>query len=339
MMKLSKNDTKMIQGLCVLAMVWLHLFDTWNYEGLFKPLLFFNGYPLTMYIAQLSDFCVMGFAFCSGYAHYVLLENNNYYKNRLKSLLKLCIKYWVVLIVFTLVSILLGKQSYMPGSWKTFLLSVFFLSSYNGAWWYLFIYIVIVLTSPLILKQIKERPLWLTCLCCGLLYCLSYYYRFNILTQDILLSKLGPLGMTFVEYAMGAVAAKYHYFSIAHDVWNTIKKPVRVVLSLIIIVTMLLMRTLVVPSLFVAPITGMIIITLFQFWKKPNIIEKTLLFMGEHSTHIWLTHMFFYLYLFVGLVYKAMYPLLIFAFMIVITILVSVVLNYIEETIYSFLNI
>ena len=37
-MELTKKDTKMLQGLSVLAMVWLHLFDTNNYQGLFEPL-------------------------------------------------------------------------------------------------------------------------------------------------------------------------------------------------------------------------------------------------------------------------------------------------------------
>ena len=38
-MELSRNDTKMLQGLSVLAMVWLHLFDR-DYTGLFTPLIF-----------------------------------------------------------------------------------------------------------------------------------------------------------------------------------------------------------------------------------------------------------------------------------------------------------
>lgn len=68
-------------------------------------------------------------------------------------------------------------------------------------------------------------------------------------------------------------------------------------------------------------------------------MERFFLFIGAHSTHIWLTHMFFYLYLFNGLVYKAIYPLAIYAFMIVITLTVSVILNYIEKPIYSALNL
>lgn len=42
-MELSKNDSKMLQGLSVLAMVCLHLFDR-DYTGLFTPLLFGGGY-------------------------------------------------------------------------------------------------------------------------------------------------------------------------------------------------------------------------------------------------------------------------------------------------------
>lgn len=41
-MELTKNDSKMLQGLSVLAMVWLHLFDG-DYAGLFTPLLFVGG--------------------------------------------------------------------------------------------------------------------------------------------------------------------------------------------------------------------------------------------------------------------------------------------------------
>lgn len=48
-MELSKDDSKMLQGLSVLAMVWLHLFDR-DYTGLFTPIVFIGGgclYPST----------------------------------------------------------------------------------------------------------------------------------------------------------------------------------------------------------------------------------------------------------------------------------------------------
>lgn len=42
-MELKKNDTKMLQGLSVLAMVWLHLFCTYDYADKFTPLMYLGG--------------------------------------------------------------------------------------------------------------------------------------------------------------------------------------------------------------------------------------------------------------------------------------------------------
>ncbi len=339
-MELTKKDTKMIQGLSVLAMVWLHLFDTLNYNGVFQPLVFFRGVPLVFFVAQLADFCVMGFAFCSGYAHYTVFGEDDYYRKRLRSLLKLFVRYWVVLIVFTVISIIAGKGNYMPGSLKTFLLHLFFLDSgYNGAWWYLFSFIVIVLISPFLLKNVQKQSLWIVVILSGAIYCLSYYYRFHGTSTNLFLTKLGPLGMTVAEYLMGAVAAKTGYFSVVRNAWNKFAEPIRIVISIGSIFLMLFIRTLLVPSLFVAPVTGLAVITLFVLWKKPVWIEKVFLLMGKHSTHIWLIHMFFYLYLFKGLVYTCVYPLPIYLLMIAITLSVSIVLNYIEETVYKLTGI
>ena len=148
-MELTKQDTKMLQGLSVLAMVFLHLFDR-DYHGLFTPFLFVQGAPLSFYFGQLSDFCVFGFAFCSGYAHMVQYERAVYYKHRLKSLLGVLCNYWLILVVFSIISIIVGQGNFMPGSFREFILNALTLeNSYNGAWWYMFAYALLVLFSPL----------------------------------------------------------------------------------------------------------------------------------------------------------------------------------------------
>ena len=91
---LTRYDTKMLQGLSVLAMVVLHLFDRVDFQGLYTPLLYLAGKPVIFYFAQLSDFCVMGFAFCSGYGLYkkymcVGGQTKKYYNGRLKGILNL----------------------------------------------------------------------------------------------------------------------------------------------------------------------------------------------------------------------------------------------------------
>ena len=332
-MELSKKDSKMLQGLSVLAMICLHLFDTWDYADKFTPLVYVGGVPMSFYVGQISDFCVFGFAFLSGYAHMLQYGKKDFYKHRLKGLLSLLCSYWLILIVFSLVSIAVGQEDYMPGSIRKFILSVLLLESYNGAWWYLFTYASLVFISPLVLKWIKRRnPIFVLGIGFGI-YCAAYYFRFKMSYSNWLLGRFGPFGMTFFEYMLGAVAYKYQVFSWLYRVWQRIPKPAQYLLSVVLIAGMLYARTKIVPSLFVAPITGFVLMMLFHFWKKPEVVQKAFLIVGSHSTNIWLTHMFFYLYLFKNLVYVAKYPLLIFAFMLAITIPLSALLKWIEKPI------
>ena len=92
------------------------------------------------------------------------------------------------------------------------------------------------------------------------------------------------------------------------------------------------------PNLFIAPATGLVIITIFHFWSKPHAVESAFLFFGEHSTNMWLTHMFFFSTLFTDFVYIAKYPLLIFALLLAITIPLSMVLKMIQVPTKRFLE-
>lgn len=156
--ELKKAETTLIQGVSVVAMILLHLFCRTDFKGLYSPLVFIGNQPLIYMVAQLSDFCVIGFAFCSGYAHYLLYcKKDNYYKNRIKSLLRLLMNFWVICIAFCVISVIVGKADLMPGSIQKFILNFLtFSSSYNGAWWYLSIYIVITLLSPLVIRLCKK---------------------------------------------------------------------------------------------------------------------------------------------------------------------------------------
>lgn len=335
-MELSRQDTKMLQGLSVLAMVWLHLFDTWNYADKFTPLVTWVGIPASFYVAQLSDFCVFGFAFCSGYGHMVNYGKDGFYKSRLKGLLAVLCDYWLILCIFSGVSIAVGQAEFMPGSLRKFVMNALTLeNSYNGAWWYMLAYIVLVLCSPVLLKAV-ERYHPLVVLVTGFaVYCAAYYVRFSVKTDNWLLIKFGPLGMTFFEYLIGAVCYKIRFMTWLRERWSKLPTAVRWIAVTILIAGMLYGRTKIVPSLFVAPVTGFIIMVLFAFWRKPKWIEHTFLFIGIHSTNIWLTHMFFYLVLFRNFVYRAKYPVFIFTYMMVITIALSLLLQIVQKPLHK----
>lgn len=330
-MELTKNDSKMLQGLSVLAMVWLHLFDR-DYTGLFTPALFVGGVPLSFYLAQLSDFCVFGFAFLSGYAHMLQHGQTDYFKRRLKGLLSVFCSYWLILIVFSIVGIAIGQGDYMPGNPKKFILNALTLeNSYNGAWWYLFTYAVLVLISPVLLKWVKRSHPIIVLGTGFVIYCAAYYVRFKLGYSNWILGKFGPFGMTLFEYLLGALALKYQVFTHLFRIWDRIPKAGQWLFAAVLLLGMLYGHTKVVPSLFIAPFTGFVVMTLFHFWHKPEFVQRAFLLVGRHSTNIWLTHMFFYSVMFKNLVYIAKYPLLICLFMLAITIPLSMLLQLAEK--------
>lgn len=176
----------------------------------------------------------------------------------------------------------------------------------------MFSYAVLVLISPVLLKAVK-RGSPIVVLGAGFgIYCAAYYVRFKLGYSNWFLGKFGPFGMTLFEYLLGALALKHRVFSHLHQIWNKIPKTVRWLLAAMLMLGMLYGHTKVVPNLFVAPVTGFIVMTLFHFWNKPQLVQKIFLLIGKHSTNIWLTHMFFYSVMFKNLVYIAKYPLVFF---------------------------
>lgn len=330
--ELTKADSRMIQGLSVMAMLILHLFDRLDYEGLYTPLFYLNGIPLSYYFGQLSDFCVMGFAFCSGYAHMKLFHvEGAFYRNRLKSMARLMLRFWIILLLVSLVGFITGEEN-IPDSLKRFLGNAFLYDiTYCGAWWYLYAYFAIVLISPAVLRFIRRFPSIVVLCVGGLLYCGAYYLRFRCSFSDLFFSKLGPIGMTLFEYSLGCLFYKEKLFSSLFILWGRMRTAFRAALACLSVLILLVTRTQLAPSLFFAPASGLILISLFHFWNKPEPIRRLFTFLGKHSTNIWLTHMFFYLYVYVDLVYAAKYPPLILALMLCITCALSCLLRPIQN--------
>ena len=286
--------------------------------------------PLSFYLGQISDFCVMGFAFCSGYAHLVQYEQPGYFHRRLKGLATLMVNYWIILVVFSVVSIIAGHGETMPGSITEFIKHVFLLEkNYNGAWWYLHTYVLIVLISPIILKSLERFP-HVTLALSFLLYCIAFYVRFYMESTSWLLGKFGPFGMTLFEYVLGAYFFQLRLFSLIWKRGSGVNKKVRCVVSVILLLTMTYAHTKIIGNLFIAPATGIVIIMIFHFWSKPQGIENAFVFFGTHSTNMWLTHMFFFSTLFTNFVYIAKYPLPIFTLLIAITLSISTLLKMIQ---------
>ena len=303
-----------------------------------------RGVPLVYYLGLFSDCCVTIYCFCSGYALQIInnkyINSKEYYRNRLKSLLKFLINYWIVLIIFSMLGILFDKSGTIPGSIKDFLLHLFLLSkNYNGAWWFVLTYILLVILSRLIYKLINRfNPIIINILFLGI-YLVAYIQRFkNVLSFDVtvldwIVTQLALLGTSILPFLWGMYFYKYKLFSkIKNFLYAHLKNWQIALISFFIVFIMIIGHGLF-QSLIVAPITGTVTIILFNVVDKRKWICSIFDFFGSHSTNIWLTHMFFYSVLFKDFVFVAKYPILIFLLMMAITVCCSYGINLIYKPI------
>ncbi len=80
-------------------------------------------------------------------------------------------------------------------------------------------------------------------------------------------------------------------------------------------------------SAIIAPITGVSLIFMFVIMNKSIWVEKVLVYFANHSTNIWLTHMFFYETIFTSLTFAPRYPILIFVWLLILCIISSYIIN------------
>lgn len=341
-MELTKKDTNMTKGLAIVFMVLLHLFcrvDNLPYECLK-----IREVPLVYYLGLFSDCCVAIYCFCSGYALELINEKfknaKDYYKNRVKSVFSFLINYWIVLIVFSIIGLIFDKSGAIPGSLKDFLLHFFLLSTnYNGAWWFVFTYILLVFLSRPICQIInKLHPVFVNIITLGL-YLVAYIQRFNELIHfnipvlDWITNQLALLGTSLLPFVWGMYFYKYKLFSKLREFIFKHFKNWQVALFSLIIVFVMIFGHGIFQSLIVAPFTGIVTIVLFNVVNKGKYINAVFNFFGNHSTNIWLTHMFFYSALFKDFVFVARYPIFIFLLMMVITVCCSYVIKFVYNPI------
>lgn len=187
----------------------------------------------------------MGYAFCSGYALYrqfdEVRDTREYYRSRFRSLRMLLVNYWVILFLFTIISILTKNGNQMPGSFMKFIGNFTTVNTtYNGAWWYLFVYILLVLVSAFIFKCCDKVPSWMMLLVTFIIYTSAYYVRFKYASSNWLIGKYGVFGMTLFEFVIGIVCAKEKWVEKTRELNEVIPSGVRVIVSCILILGMLI---------------------------------------------------------------------------------------------------
>ena len=318
-MELTKNQIKMTKGIAILFMLLLHLFCTKTYEGLYTPLIFIGDMPLAYYLALFGDCCVAIYCFCSGYGLIISYKNNkeNYSKNNLIRIFKLYINLWIILFIFVVIlGPIMGQGESYPGNLKKFILTFTALDpAYNGSWWFFTTYIILVLLSPITSKIILKYNSILVIALSFIFYVVVYIQRIKgliVLDNNILnwfIRQIALFGTSQLPFIIGSVFAHKKIYSKLDNICNKIR--CKGMLGILIIMLMIIAHG-VVQTLFVAVFTGIVFICIFNLIDKPKWLNGLFNYLGDHSTNIWLIHMFFYMIYFKDLVYGLKYSFLIF---------------------------
>lgn len=335
-MDITKRDSKVLKGVAILSMLMLHLFcrkDNLPYT----PLLWLGDTPLIYYFGLFGDICVALYCFVSGYAHY-LQSSEAELKQRWKRLLRFMIPFWLIATVFSLVGLLTGNTS-IPGSLKEFLLNCLTIkNSYNGAWWYANTYILLVALQPLSRKLAERCPVWLTLVLSFAFYTVGYGIRFwgwgesdSVLLSWIIMH-IGLLGTSYFPYVIGMLFCKKRVISLLRQRLTALHTRNIYIFTAVTFAGMIVMHGIV-PTLFVAFITATVTIILLCICPLPKWTTDLLCYFGEHSTNIWLVHMFFYGSLFDGIVFAAKYPLPVFIFLLLLSLAASYVIKFLSKPI------
>ena len=345
-MELTKKQVSITKGVAILFMLLLHLFCTKDYQGLFTPLIIIKGVPLVYYLALFGDCCVAIYCFCSGYGLMCTYKNNpdEYNKRNAKRILKLYINFWIIILLFVvLLGYLTGNSATYPGNIKIFLLNVTAISvSYNGAWWFLTTYIILVLLSKFINKVVQRYNNVLITLIVFVIYCICYVQRIKVVitfTNPVLnwaITQTALLGTSLFPFVVGAIFADKKIYSFIYNKVNNIK--FKNILCIVGILFMIVCHGFV-QTLFVAVFTGIAFIVLFNLIDNPNPLDKLLYYLSDHSTNMWLIHMFFYMVYFKSLVFMPKYPVLIFIWLVILCIIASYLIKFLYTSIINIFNL
>lgn len=343
----TKHDAKMTQGLAILCMLVLHLFCRKGSDVFGTPLIWIDETTPAIYLfGFFAEICVPLYCLTIGYAQELLYEQGqSTQKNRLRRILKLMETYWVVVIMFSVAGLIKG-DTLIPGNIFGFLKTLVMLHSYNGAWWFLHSYVLLLLIPPvIILYPVKHLNLHRGGILC-VAFTVSLYLlgRFGFRLSGSAKDGVLHFMLTELENLIGILPAVWFGgIMCRHGLLDTTKewldkripseKKQKCVFASILAI--LFFGCYVIHKSVFTSFNAVLVFFIFNLWKKNVATQNALVFLGKHSTNIWLTHMFFYIHLFSGLVQKTKYPLLMLVFILVLCIGCSYLIMGIQKSLRS----
>lgn len=336
MNKFSKDYTNAIKGVAIIMMLIHHLFYDEIHMNKFTLLL--NSSKYFVFIASMCKVCVSIFLLLSGYGLYKSYNKNSNKKTLKESgefsftyVKKLLFKYWWAIIPFMIYGIVFKARTLSVAyegnvilSMLTDLLGINYLiygtsNLYNVTCWYISLAILLYFLYPFFDYLIKKSTL--------LFIGVALFVSFVEIATFIHLEE-----SYFLAFALGILLSHYQILDILIE--KICSRYIYNIASIILLIVTAYIRykyDIIADGLFAFSII-LIIIEVINYIPR---IKPILIFIGKHSANVFMTHTFFYKYMFTSIVYYPKYPILVLAWLLIICLIYSIIL----EKIKSILNI
>lgn len=339
---MTKRETNILKGIGIILMYFHHLFylkDNYiSYNIDFGVL----GESRTVIISQMCKVCVAVFVFASSYGITKSLNSRynestqvSYSNYCVERYLKLMSGFWFIWLVAQLTSCI-GDRYKIYG--QDIILRIkytvidFFGSanalgtpSLNATWWYMPFAILLIFIMPCIWMVVKK--IGIGSLIIALF--LPVYMGTNISNS---------INFYMFTIVLGILLAENNVLeNIKEKITFSIPKTMGVSIILVFVLLLLLyMRYKAVSVVVVALYDGLFTLVLCFFSMNISIIPvvgKALEFIGVHSMNMFLTHTFIKAYYFQDFSYQWKYPWLILLVLLVDTLIISVIIEWIKKSI------
>lgn len=337
-MNITYDESLRLKGIAILLMLWLHCFNNLHSPGYsYLSFIMLDGVPLVYRSTYIAGVVVPLYCFLSGYG---LCNKNSFdWKYIRKKLINLLCKYWFVLTVFVVVSTIIDR-GYYNFSLNSILGNYLgYDTTYNGTLWFLLPYVLLFLTSRFLFKIFRQKKYsFLSTVLIITFFVLSNWFLKLDANNELAFST--PILVLFLNYFKLLFPFYIGYIAVSFSISDKYKRffiNYRIMIMLLLVIVIL--TKLFISSYSLCYFYLIPVILFLQNLKYPEAISKILIIFGKQSLFIWFIHGYFTYYIFHPYIYDLKYPLFIYVAVVVISLLLSYILEYLYDCFMSVIRL
>lgn len=305
-----REESKMMQGVGILSMIFYHLFNPSFHRGYLNTILGNMGRasnPVPLY-------CLL-----SGFGLYIIFQLGKD-AHRISRCLWLYFCYCFFTFLFVLAEYQLFGQQRCSFSILEVLTNVTGIKdSYYPPAWFILPYCILTITAFWIFRVIDKLNVWVALLLAYAVYVVSSRLNsFSWFTLNIF-----QTFYIFFPFVLGGIMAKTQIINKCHEI--LVKKNIWITVFLLAI--LLVLRYYVYSGAVISFFWAGVVILTVSLVRRMEWAGTVLLFFGKHNLNMWMIHAWICWYLFNKPIYSLGNPLLMFCAVLAISLVISMAFN------------